>query len=75
MNEELYISAAMNALRVMGASTLRAPSEKRRGSGQTFVFSEAIRDKYVAARICRDLGIIDEITEQMYGVTVYGTAA
>lgn len=71
MNEELDIAAAENALRVAGAPHDAASLGKSSAElAKTFVFSKDIRDKYVAARLAWDLGIIDEVAQKMYGETV-----
>ena len=71
MKEELDLADAISTLKITEAPDCSAALGKTNEElAKTFVFSKDIRDKYVAARLCWDLGIIDEVTEKMYGCKV-----
>ena len=71
INEELNYAKALEVLKIINAPTCSSELGKSNTElAKTFVFSKDIRDKYVVARICWDLGIIDQITEKLYGCIV-----
>lgn len=71
IDEELDVKAAIEALKITEAPDCSAALGKTNEElAKTFVFSKDIRNKYVVARICWDLGIIDEVATKMYGQTL-----
>ena len=71
INEEAPLCEALEAIKVTGAQVCGKELGKTdEVMAKTFVFSKDIRDKYVLARLCFDLGVIDEIATALYGQTV-----